>query len=87
MFPLVQGKGLHITLDQLLYPWAGVDESSEQFAGETDSCPEANIADLVLSPASGEEFDLTVQMFDQLLNIAVDTATLTVRLPTYHPPV
>ena len=44
------------------------------------------IGGLIISPAPGEMFDLTVQLADQLLNIITDTVYLQVNYQPEVPP-
>jgi len=63
------GQILQPTVDKLLAPWASLDGSWEQPPGLLRlTCEETNPGNLVLSPAPGEQFDLTIQVADQLLN-------------------
>lgn len=57
------------TVDKLLVPWTSLDGSWTQPVGELrQTCEEVNPGNLFLSPAPGEQFDLTIQVADQLLN-------------------
>ena len=74
-----RGFGLFPTKDQLLRPWAGVDsawniESSQLL----EMCPEPIVSHILLSPASGEQFDITIQLLDQMLNLATASVILQV---------
>ena len=60
------GVGLGPTTDRLFLPWSGIAGSWNSDTIWTQ-CPEPEPAQLVLSPAPGEMFDLTVQVTDQLL--------------------
>ncbi len=67
------GIGLRPTIDKLIAPWAAIETTWMLPTGTWRSlCPESDPSRLVLSPAPGEEFDLTVQMGDQLLNYVFD---------------
>ena len=70
--PVGFGQALNPTVDKLLAPWTSLDGSWSQPAGPSrhDNCDaeEINPGNLFLSPAPGEEFDLTIQVADQLLN-------------------
>ena len=64
------GLVLNPTVDKLLAPWASLDGSWEQPPGPARlrKCEEVNPGNLMLSPAPGEQFDLTIQVADQILN-------------------
>ena len=64
------GQALKPTVDKLLAPWTSLDGSWTQppKAVRRQECVEVNPGNLFLSPAPGEEFDLTIQVADQLLN-------------------
>jgi len=68
--PIGFGQVLKPTVDKLLAPWASLDGSWTQPVGKLrqTKCEEVNPGNLVLSPAPGEQFDLTIQVADQLLN-------------------
>ena len=68
--PVGFGQALNPTVDKLLAPWTSLDGSWLQPAGtlRRNDCEEINPGNLFLSPAPGEEFDLTIQVADQLLN-------------------
>ena len=68
--PVGFGQALHPTIDKLLAPWTSLDGSWLQPPGPSRcrNCEEINPGNLFLSPAPGEEFDLTIQVADQLLN-------------------
>lgn len=72
--PVGFGQVLRPTVDKLLAPWTSLDGSWTQPA-ETSrrKCEEMDPGNLFLSPAPGEEFDLTVQVADQLLNFISST--------------
>ena len=70
----VPGTGLRPTIDKLITPWGAVGANSDLPPGQARSeCPEPDPGNLVLSPAPGEQFDLTVQLADQILNYVFDT--------------
>lgn len=63
------GQALKPTVDKLFTPWISLDGSWMQPAGTSRSTSEeVNPGNLLISPAPGEEFDLTIQVADQLLN-------------------
>jgi len=63
------GQVLQPTVNKLLAPWTSLDGSWQQPPGPSRlTCPETNPGNLILSPAPGEQFDLTIQVADQLLN-------------------
>ncbi len=75
----VPGTGLRPTVDRLIVPWAAIESSWQQPPGTKRSeCPESDPGNILLSPAPGEQFDLTVQLADQLLNFVFDTVYLEV---------
>ena len=75
----VPGTGLRPTVDRLIAPWAAIESSWQRPPGMLRSeCPEPNPGNILLSPAPGEQFDLTVQLADQLLNYVYDTVYLDV---------
>ena len=65
------GAQLHPTVDKLILPWSGIETSWSQASSLFDKT--SNPGQLLLSPAPGEEFDLTIQMGDQLLNFITAT--------------
>ena len=76
------GTGLRPTIDKLIAPWSAIDTNYLKPPEVLRSqCPEPNPGNLVLSPAPGEQFDLTVQLADQLLNFVSDTVYVTVEEP------
>lgn len=63
------GTALSPTVDKLITPWAGIDVSWTLVAdSQRQQCEEVVPGELHLAPAPGEQFDLTVQLADQLLN-------------------
>lgn len=66
--------------NKLILPWAGVEASYELkipgFSGLRFQCPEPDPGNLLLSPAPGEQFDLTIQLTDQFFNYVSDTIYL-----------
>ena len=75
-----RGFGLFPTKDQLLRPWAGVDSSWDiESSRLLEMCPEPIVSHILLSPASGEQFDITIQLLDQMLNLATASVTLQVQ--------
>lgn len=67
------GAALPPTVDKLITPWAGIETtwtlamgSQRRQCGEQGE--EVVPGELHLAPAPGEQFDLTVQLADQLLN-------------------
>ena len=74
-----RGFGLFPTMDQLLRPWAGVNSAWDHKSSQLlEMCPESTVSQILLSPASGEQFDITIQLLDQLLNLATASVTLQV---------
>ena len=65
------GAQLHPTIDKLVLPWSGIETSWSQTSRLFDKEP--NPGQLLLSPAPGEQFDLTIQLGDQLLNFVTGT--------------
>ena len=73
------GTGLRPTLDKLITPWAGIETSWMQEPGSLRLlCNESIPGNLYLSPAPGEQFDLTIQLADQLLSYVASTIYLEV---------
>ena len=72
------GVGLGPTTDRLFLPWSGIAGSWTD--NTWSQCPEPEPAQLILSPAPGEMFDLTVQVVDQLLMSTSANAYLQVQL-------
>ena len=73
------GTGLRPPLNKLYTPWASVEATWTLEPGFSRSkCEETNPSNLVLSPAPGEEFDMTIQLADQLLNYVSSTIFLDV---------
>ena len=63
------GSGLRPTLDTLIAPWASINSSwMNPPKDDRKMCPEPNPGNLVLSPAPGEQFDISILLADQLLN-------------------
>ena len=63
-------------VDKLITPWAGIETTWNEAPGVLQrQCTENETVpgELFLSPAPGEEFDLTVQLADQLLNYVSTT--------------
>ena len=83
-----RGFGLFPTVHQLLRPWTGVDSAWDSEPSQfLKMCPEPVVSHILLSPASGEQFDITIQLLDQLLNLATATVTLqvcTFAIISYH---
>ena len=68
-------------MDKLLAPWASLDGSWQQPPGTLrQMCKESNPGNVILSPAPGEQFDLTIQVADQLLNYISTTLYMQVRV-------
>jgi len=68
------GSGLRPTTDNLIAPWASIDASWMNSPGEErQQCPEPDPGNLVLSPAPGEQFDISILLADQLLNYVSET--------------
>lgn len=73
------GIGLRPTTNELIAPWAAIDASWMNPPGSSrEQCSEPNPGNLVLSPAPGEQFDLSIQLADQLLNYVSDTVYMLV---------
>jgi hypothetical protein len=67
------GAALRPTVDKMVTPWAGIEASWTLTPGTkrlqcSEDGREGVPGQLYLSPAPGEQFDLTVQLADQLLN-------------------
>ena len=67
------GAALMPTVDKLITPWAGIETSWTLTPGlQREQCGEQGEevvpGQIHLAPAPGEQFDLTVQLADQLLN-------------------
>ena len=81
------GTGFFPTVDKLIYPWAGIEAT---WTLTPDSrrrqCEETDPANLHLSPAPGEQFDLTVQLADQFLNYISNTIYMEVVHDQDQPP-
>ena len=81
------GTGLRPTLDKLITPWAGIETSWMQEPGSLRLlCNESIPGNLYLSPAPGEQFDLTIQLADQLLSYVASTIYLEVEHEVDEPP-
>ena len=77
------GAALKPTVDKLITPWAGIETSwTVELGTRRVQCAEMGKesvpGDLHLVPAPGEQFDLTVQLADQLLNYVSSTIYLEV---------
>ena len=73
------GTGLRPPLDKLLLPWVGIEADWNIEPGsDREDCPQSIPGELYLAPAPGEQFDLTVQLADQFLNVISDTIYLEV---------
>lgn len=73
------GTALRPPVSKLYTPWASIGASWTLAPGSIRSaCQESNPGSLVLSPAPGEEFDITIQLADQLLNYVSSTIFLDV---------
>ena len=73
------GSGLRPTSDTLIAPWASIDSSwMKPPEDDRKQCPEPNPGNLVISPAPGEQFDISILLADQLLNYV--SATIYVKL-------
>lgn len=82
------GGALEPTVDKLITPWAGLETSWTEEPGSrrlqcVEEGKEVNPALLYLSPAPGEQFDLTIQLADQLLNYISSTIYVEVGPSTY----
>ena len=81
------GTGLQPTLDKLITPWAGIETSWTQNPNSLRlQCNESIPGNLYLSPAPGEQFDLTIQLADQLLGYVTSTIYLEVEHEVGEPP-
>ena len=72
------GAALRPTVDKMVTPWAGIEASWTLTPGTkrlqcSEDGEEGVPGQLYLSPAPGEQFDLTVQLADQLLNFVSAT--------------
>ena len=72
------GAALRPTVDKLVTPWAGIETSWTLDPGsQRQQCGEEGEEEvpgqLFLAPAPGEQFDLTVQLADQLLTYISST--------------
>ena len=77
------GQALRPTVGKLLAPWTSLDDSWMQPASTSRrECEEMDPGNLFLSPAPGEEFDLTIQVADQLLNFISSTIYVQVMCDT-----
>ena len=73
------GIGLRPITNELFTPWAAIDASwMDPPESKRAQCPEPIPGNLVLSPAPGEQFDLSVQLADQLLNYVFATVFMQV---------
>lgn len=73
------GAQLHPTVEKLILPWSGIETSwTEPVGSIRQTCTEPSPGALLLSPAPGEKFDLTVQLGDQLLNYITETVYIEV---------
>ena len=78
-FPFLPGYGLHPIVDHLIVPWAGIIRQwDDPGNSRRQACVEPNVSSILLSPAPGEQFDITIQVLDQMLNLAGSTAILQV---------
>jgi hypothetical protein len=78
-FPFTPGYGLHPIVDHFIVPWAGIDRKwDDPVDSSVQACMEPNASNILLSPAPGEQFDITIQVLDQMLNLAGSTASLKV---------
>ena len=79
-FPFTPGYGLHPIVDHFIVPWAGIDRKwDDPVDSSVQACMEPNVSNILLSPAPGEQFDITIQVLDQMLNLAGSTASLKVQ--------
>ena len=81
------GTGFRPTVDKLIYPWAGIEATwtlTPNFLRR--QCAEADPANLRLSPAPGEQFDLTIQLADQFLNYISSTIYMELDYELDQPP-
>lgn len=76
---IAPGSELHPPINRLILPWSGIDSSWQQTVSDLrEDCFESVPGSLVLSPAPGEKFDLTIQLSDQLLNYVTQTVYIEV---------
>ena len=81
------GTGFRPTMDKLIYPWAGIEASWTLTPDSIrEQCVEANPGNIYLSPAPGEEFDLTVQLADQFQNYISTTVYMEIEYDQEQPP-
>ena len=75
----IRGVGLNPTTNKLIVPWGAIDASWMNAPGKRRAeCSETNPGHLVLSPAPGEQFDLSIQLADQMLNFVFDNIYMVV---------
>ena len=81
------GTGFPPTVDKLIYPWAGIEATWTLTPNSLRrQCEEADPANLHLSPAPGEQFDLTIQLADQFLNYISSTIYMELDYEFDQPP-
>ena len=81
------GTGFRPTVDKLIYPWAGIEATwtlTPDYLRR--QCEEADPGNLHLSPAPGEQFDLTIQLADQFLNYISSTIYMELEYELDQPP-
>ncbi len=75
----IPGTGLRPSVNRLVVPWGSIVTNwMEPPTSRRAGCQEPNPSNLVLSPAPGEQFDLKIELSDQLLNYAYDTVQVAV---------
>ena len=68
------GTGFRPTMDKFIYPWASIEATWTLTPDLIRAqCVEPNPGNLYLSPAPGEQFDLTIQLADQFQNYISNT--------------
>ena len=81
------GTGFRPTMDKFIYPWAGIEASwtltPDSIRAE---CAEPDPGNLFLSPAPGEQFDLTIQLSDQFQNYISNTIYMELEHDLDQPP-
>lgn len=81
------GTGFRPTMDKLIYPWAGIEASWTLTPDDTRQlCEEPDVANIYLSPAPGEQFDLTIQLADQFQNYISNTIYMELEHDLETPP-
>lgn len=83
----IPGTGFRPTMDKLIYPWVSIEASwTLTPSREREQCEEVDPARLYLSPAPGEQFDLTIQLADQFQNYISTTVYMELQYDLDQPP-